>query len=82
MPFLLLQAFIFVVKTILASGTYREFLKESAAKKVEKLLSKGKILEAKKSAKMGYQGSLIDHRSFLFFWPNLIITYFTYNMKL
>ena len=54
MLFLLLQAFIFVVKTILASGTCRELLKVSAAKKVEKLLSEGKILEAKKLAIMEY----------------------------
>ena len=45
--FLLPQFFIFIVKTIFASGTYRELLKESAAKKVEKLLSEGKILKAK-----------------------------------
>jgi len=44
---LLLQAFIFIVKTIFASGTCRELLKESAAKKVEKWLSEGKILKAK-----------------------------------
>ena len=44
---MLLQAFIFIVKTIFASGTCRELLKESAAKKVEKLLSEGKILKAK-----------------------------------
>ena len=50
----MLQAFIFIVKTILASGTCRELLKESAAKKVEKLLSEGKILEAKKLAIMEY----------------------------
>ena len=51
---MLLQAFIFIVKTIFASGTCRELLKESAAKKVEKLLSEGKILEAKKLAIMEY----------------------------
>ena len=48
------QVFIFIVKTIFASGTCRELLKESAAKKVEKLLSEGKILEAKKLVIMEY----------------------------
>ena len=45
------QAFIFIVKTIFASGTYRELLKESAAKKVLRLLSEGKVSKAKKLAK-------------------------------
>ena len=47
----ILQAFIFVVNTILASGTYREFEKQKAKKEVEKLLAQGKISEAKKLAR-------------------------------
>ena len=47
----ILQTFIFVVNTILASGTYREFEKQKAKKEVEKLLAQGKISEAKKLAR-------------------------------
>jgi len=47
----ILQTLIFVVNTILASGTYREFEKQKAKKEVEKLLAQGKISEAKKLAR-------------------------------
>ena len=51
--FMLLQAFIFIVKLFLPAGRIESFLKESTAKKVGKLLSVGKILEAKELAKNG-----------------------------
>ena len=47
----ILQTFIFVVNTILASGTCREIEKQKAKKEVEKLLAQGKISEAKKLAR-------------------------------
>ena len=49
---MILQAFIFVVKTILASGPIcRELEKQKIKKEVEKLLAQGKISEAKKLAR-------------------------------
>ena len=48
----ILQTFIFVVNTILASGPIcREIEKQKAKKEVEKLLAQGKISEAKKLAR-------------------------------
>ena len=50
--YLILQAFIFVVKTILASGPIcREIEKQKAKKEVEKWLAQGKMSEAKKLAR-------------------------------
>ena len=48
---MILQAFIFVVKTIFASGAFREIEKQAAIKEVERLLSQGKVSEAKKLTK-------------------------------
>ena len=48
----ILQTFIFVVNTILASGSIcREIEKQKIKKEVEKLLAQGKISEAKKLAR-------------------------------
>ena len=48
----ILQTFIFVVNTILASGSIcRELEKQKIKKEVEKLLAQGKISEAKKLAR-------------------------------
>ena len=49
--FLLPQVFIFIVKTIFASGAFREIEKQAAIKEVERLLSQGKVSEAKKLTK-------------------------------
>ena len=48
----ILQTFIFIVNTILASGFIcRELEKQKIKKEVEKLLAQGKISEAKKLAR-------------------------------
>ena len=48
----ILQTFIFIVNTILASGSIcRELEKQKIKKEVEKLLAQGKISEAKKLAR-------------------------------
>ena len=48
----ILQTFIFVVNTILASGSIcRELEKQKIKKEAEKLLAQGKISEAKKLAR-------------------------------
>ena len=48
----ILQSFIFVVKTILASGSLcSEWKKQQIKKEVEKLLAQGKISDAKKLAR-------------------------------
>ena len=44
---MILQAFIFIVKTIFASGTFREIEKQAAKKEVEKWLAQGKMSKAK-----------------------------------
>ena len=49
----ILQSFIFVVKTILASGSLcSEWKKQQIKKEVEKLLAQGKISEAKKKVRI------------------------------
>ena len=45
------QVFIFIVKTIFASGAFREIKKQKAKKEVEKWLAQGKMSEAKKLAR-------------------------------
>ena len=48
----ILQAFIFIVKTIFAIGSIcRELQKQKIKKEVEKLLAQGKISDAKKLAR-------------------------------
>jgi len=49
--FLLPQVFIFIVKTIFASGTFRVIEKQKAKKGVDKWLAQGKVSEARKLAK-------------------------------
>ena len=51
--FMVTTSFIFIVKLFLPAGCIENFLKESTAKKVEKLLSEGKILDTKELAKNG-----------------------------
>ena len=55
MDLYIIQAFIFVVKTIFASGPIcREIEKQTAKKEIEKWLAQGKISEARKLARNCY----------------------------
>ena len=49
----------FIVKTIFASGTFREIEKQAAKKEVEIWLARGKVSEAKKLAKKLLSGGKI-----------------------